>query len=58
MKAVLPGKSQVLLNSVADKVIELRRGVRQEDPLFSYLFILTADFLPVWIRCTNTIRIN
>jgi hypothetical protein len=44
---VLPGVSKIIINSVAGSTIKLKRGVRQGDPVSSYLFNLIMDFFTV-----------
>jgi hypothetical protein len=39
------GYGAVLLNGAPDNYFECRKGVRQGDPLFSYLFLLSAEGL-------------
>jgi Reverse transcriptase (RNA-dependent DNA polymerase) len=54
---VLQGKSQTVLNGVAERHIILKRGVRQRDPLSPYLFNLVIDFLARWIIKLNDINL-
>jgi Reverse transcriptase (RNA-dependent DNA polymerase) len=49
-RAILQGSSRIILNSIAGKKIQLRRGVRQDNPISSYLFIIAIDFLNEWIN--------
>jgi hypothetical protein len=44
-RAVLRGTSRMVPGSVASKKIKLRMGVRQGEPISSYLFIVAMNFL-------------
>ena len=48
--------SCVLNNSISTPYFELQRGVRQGDPLSTYLFIIAAEILAVTIRSREDIR--
>jgi hypothetical protein len=46
MKCILTSRaSSVLLNGVSGKVFHCRRGVRQGDPLYLFLFVLVVELL-------------
>jgi Reverse transcriptase (RNA-dependent DNA polymerase) len=47
---VLKENSKVIINSVAEKDIKLRRSVRQGDLISSYIFHIVIDFLARWIN--------
>jgi hypothetical protein len=46
---VLPITSKVIINSVAERNIKLKRGIRQGNPLSPYLLRLVMDFFAVWL---------
>jgi Reverse transcriptase (RNA-dependent DNA polymerase) len=46
---ILQGTSKVIINSVADKNIVLKQGVRQGDPMSPFIFNIAIDFLARWI---------
>jgi hypothetical protein len=49
-------KSDVLLNGIPGAWIDCKRGLRQEDPLSPYLFLLVADVLQQMIRQDPLLR--
>lgn len=49
-------KSAVLVNGCSGPWITCKRGLRQEDPLSPYLFLLVADTLQALIRSATTVR--
>jgi hypothetical protein len=44
------GTSSILLNWVPGKTFHCKRGVRQGDPLFAFLFVLAANFLQTLVN--------
>lgn len=58
--AVLPRTSQIIINGLLGRKIELKRGVRQKNPLSLLLFIIAMDFLARYFAklvATDTIRL-
>jgi Reverse transcriptase (RNA-dependent DNA polymerase) len=54
---VLQGSSQVLINSVPGRQVNLKRGVRQGDPISPYIFNIAIDFFARWINMMDKVKL-